>query len=321
MLQGEIARGSRAFHPGPVSTTPAVDSEGFQATGSSGTNVAPLQVVAPSQADESRSTTGVVTSSDSVVDSGFASGVQADHGMPPPPMGFTLRLPPPSHATSSVASAGSRRSGKKRSHCDMSESSDHNPSGSHWQSPVMQPPLVTPSGNLNSFPLSGAAAASSIAPSAIASIFQQDLSVDSSEPSPSASKKTKKATAVVAVMGMQGSLNRLTDTIEKTMTAPEEKQVERKQMALRILEEQDGDLPESVQIVLMEVIRKDQGFADVYCMISGSKLKKRRGAWIKAYLRDNNLEAAVAAAADDLATTDSESDLAASTANMNFADE
>lgn len=228
---------------------------------------------------------GAVVSS-LVVDSGFAPSERTA----PSPINSTLMLPPGPRqtATSSRAasSTGSRQSGK-RSHHDMT--SDHDAA-----SPMR---MATP-GPSNYFPPPTSSVAPSVMPLA-SRIHHESIELNETSPSPSMSKKMKKgANTAVAVFGMQGSLNRLTDTIERTMTAPEEKQVERKQMAMRIMEEQDCDLPDAIQIVLMEIIRKDQGFADLYCIATN---KNRRVAWIKAYIRENNLQAAVDAAAADLA--------------------
>lgn len=74
-------------------------------------------------------------------------------------------------------------------------------------------------------------------------------------------KKTNKIQAGVALNDMQGSINRLTDTLEKSMTTIEDAAVARKDLAMRRLQEIDGDLPMQSIVLLLKEFNSVPGMA------------------------------------------------------------
>jgi hypothetical protein len=76
--------------------------------------------------------------------------------------------------------------------------------------------------------------------------------------------RAAKITPAAAVMGMQGSINRLTNVIEKGMITDAERVEKQRHAALRILNNEDTDYPMQERVVVMHMFADDPAVVDIY---------------------------------------------------------
>jgi len=76
--------------------------------------------------------------------------------------------------------------------------------------------------------------------------------------------RAAKITPAAAVMGMQGSINRLTNVIEKGMITDAERVEKQRHATLRILNNEDTDYPMQERVVVMHMFADDPAVVDIY---------------------------------------------------------
>ncbi|KIJ10406.1 hypothetical protein PAXINDRAFT_16560 [Paxillus involutus ATCC 200175] len=68
------------------------------------------------------------------------------------------------------------------------------------------------------------------------------------------------------MLGMQGSLNFLTSSLNNSNITSEDKVSACRAVALTMLQEQDGDLPRDIKAFIRAMIAHNVGFTDVYTL-------------------------------------------------------
>ncbi|KAG2335519.1 hypothetical protein BDR05DRAFT_954013, partial [Suillus weaverae] len=147
--------------------------------------------------------------------------------------------PPRSIHTSSVG---------KRTHSDMT--------GTDAQSPVLPPPTTFTSVSQQE---SGPKKVKTSNQGSVAHIKAQP------EASGSGGAKAGKATNAVAMIGMQGALNRLTDTLVMQMVATNESHItDQRKQAIRIVQDEDSDLSLEEKVALMNIFVRSTAVTSSY---------------------------------------------------------
>ena len=92
-----------------------------------------------------------------------------------------------------------------------------------------------------------------------------------------------KLTPAVAIMGMQGSINHLTDILQQSLVTVEDKEAVGSQTVMKILQEDDADLPMPTKVALMRIFA-DPTFSAATDVYSQTTDKEMRRAFIESLL-------------------------------------
>ena len=94
----------------------------------------------------------------------------------------------------------------------------------------------------------------------------------------STARLANKITPATAVMGMQGSINRLTDIFEKSMVPGEDPSIMRREKAMQFLQEVDDGLSVSDKVAMISIFMKQAVAVDTYLSLTDAELRQ---AWIR----------------------------------------
>lgn len=90
-----------------------------------------------------------------------------------------------------------------------------------------------------------------------------------------------KISPATAVVGMQGSINRLTDIFEKSMAQGDDPAVERRSRALQLVQESEDALSVSDKVALIALFMKDNVIVETYLSLNDADVRR---AWITTML-------------------------------------
>ena len=106
-------------------------------------------------------------------------------------------------------------------------------------------------------------------------------------------KKEPRLNSTAAVVGMQGSLNRLTDVVERTFASTEEPGVAARRDAIGLLQVNQDGLSSSQKAALVELFMEKPVFAETYAAITDPSVQKK-------FVKKRLLEVIVQESADEL---------------------
>ena len=98
------------------------------------------------------------------------------------------------------------------------------------------------------------------------------------------SARLAKMTPATAVVGMQGSINRLTNIFEKSMTQGNEPGVERRSRALQLVQQTEDGLSVEDKVALIALFIKDDIAIETYLSLNDAEVRQ---AWITSILPVN----------------------------------
>ncbi len=96
-------------------------------------------------------------------------------------------------------------------------------------------------------------------------------------------RPVKAITQATAVVGMQGSINQLTDIFEKSLEPSQDPSVNRKSRALKLVQERDDGLLLLDKVKLISIFDEHTSMIDTYLGLTDDELRR---AWISSILRD-----------------------------------
>ncbi|KIK95910.1 hypothetical protein PAXRUDRAFT_139671 [Paxillus rubicundulus Ve08.2h10] len=106
-------------------------------------------------------------------------------------------------------------------------------------------------------------------------------------PSHKSASALQSHTAESLMLGMQGSLNFLTSSLNNLNITPEDKVSAHRAVALTMLQEQDGDLLKDIKAFIRAMIIHNVGFTDVYTLTAD---KDEHAEFIRAEVEDMQIK-------------------------------
>ena len=103
----------------------------------------------------------------------------------------------------------------------------------------------------------------------------------SNQISASNSARLAKISPATAVVGMQGSINRLTDIFEKSMAQGDDPGVERRSRALQLVQQTEDGLSVGDKVALIALFMKDNVAVETYLSLNDADVRR---AWITTML-------------------------------------
>jgi hypothetical protein len=99
----------------------------------------------------------------------------------------------------------------------------------------------------------------------------------------SSSKAAARITPATAVVGMQGSINRLTDVFERAMTSPQDETSVKRNEAMQRLQVLDEGLTLEEKTKMIRLFMKDPVSADTYMVLNDDELRQN---WVQSMLNE-----------------------------------